>query len=112
MRCRQEHGCAIGAQRGARCFKNLDELQPFLAASCWLGSSYDAIDEMLRKRPQRFLLVKVRAVAVSVMVGILKVGKATVMGLSLDPTVVHANLFERFQVIISDHAAGAGDRHL
>src|ERR1044071_124586 len=109
---REGYRSAIGAQGGARCFKNLDELQPFLPTGCGLGSSYDAIDEMLRKSAQWLLLVKMRNVAVPVMVRILKFRKTIVMGRPLDSDVVNANLFKRLQVIINDHAAGADDRHL
>ena len=45
------------------------------------------------KSPKRFLLVKMRNITITVMVGILELGKTVVVRRPVDPHVINANFF-------------------
>jgi hypothetical protein len=72
---------------------------------------FDTINKMATGQIQRFFLLQMRDVAVSVVIGVMKLGEGVVMRRSHDPHIVDADLFMRLQIVVHNHALRPHNGH-
>src|SRR5262245_55970966 len=72
---------------------------------------FDTIDKMAASQIERFFLLQMWDIAVSVMIRVMKLGEGVVMRWSHNPDVINADFFPRLQVVIDDHALRPDNGH-
>src|SRR6185369_13255556 len=71
----------------------------------------NTIDKMATSHVQRFLLLQIWDVAVSVMIRVLKLSECVVVRRSLDPDIIDPDFLMGLQIVVHDHAARTNDGH-
>ena len=90
----------------------LDWLKSSLAAANRRSPVLDAVQEVFSLRLEGFCLLEVGDVTISIMVGVMKLGKGVVMGRTINPGIIEPDLFVGLQVIVNNHPTGANNDHL
>ena len=64
----------------------------------------DTINKVPAGQIERFFLLQMRDVAISVVIRVMKLGEGVVVRRSHDPDIINADFFARLQIVVHDHA--------